>query len=235
MGSTTRDNAESIRAAFASISSRYEVANHVLSAGWDWWWRAVAARAVAARRPRRILDLATGSGDLAMAIGRRLPGVEIWGLDFCAPMLERAARKGLRRLLCADALALPFADGIFGAVTVAFGLRNMASWEGAAHEARRVLEPGGVLWILDFCLPSAAVGRALYRFYLHRVLPRVAGWITGQPEAYRYLGASIEAFPSGEAMVALLRQAGYGRVWWRRLMPGVVALYGAEKLPARVE
>ncbi|MCX7868811.1 MAG: ubiquinone/menaquinone biosynthesis methyltransferase [Terrimicrobiaceae bacterium] len=229
MPETSRLNASSIREAFAGIARRYDLANHLLSGGWDFWWREAAVREVAKAQPRQALDLATGSGDLAIALRRRLPGCEIMGADFCPEMLAEAARKGFHNLVCADALALPFADGSFGAVTVAFGLRNMASWEGAAREAARVLEPGGVFVVLDFCLPGHPISRALYRLYLHGVLPWLAGVVPGKPGAYRYLGASIEDFPSGLEMCGLLRGCGFAEAAWRRLAPGVAALYTARR------
>lgn len=229
MVSTHREDAGSIRAAFAGIARRYDLANHVLSLGWDFWWRRVAVAEAGLGNPKCVLDLATGSGDLAIALGRRLPEAQILGADFCPQMLAEAARKGFRRLVCADALALPFEDASFDVVTVAFGLRNMASWEGASREVARVLRPDGRFLVLDFCLPGSAPMRAVYRVYLHGVLPWLAGWLTRRPEAYRYLGASIEAFPSGERMCGLLCSNGFARAQWRRLAPGMVALYVARR------
>jgi demethylmenaquinone methyltransferase/2-methoxy-6-polyprenyl-1,4-benzoquinol methylase len=127
----------------------------------------------------------------------------------------------------ADGLALPFADHSYDAITIAFGLRNMASWEEGLHEMNRVLRPGGSLFILDFSLPRAAVMKPLYRFYLHHLLPRLAGWITGRKEAYSYMADSIEQFPSGEAMCSLLEQSGFQDATFKPFTFGVVTLYVA--------
>lgn len=218
---------EFVHRAFANIAPRYVVTNHVLSLGLDRWWRRVVAREAAALAPESVLDLATGSGDLALSLGRALPGVPLLAADFCAPMLLEAARAGVRPLVVADGMKLPLQDGAVDLVTVAFGLRNMASWPGALREMRRVLRPGGHLLVLDFSMPSGVAGR-LYDFYLGKVMPRVAGWITGRREAYEYLNQSIRAFPSGGAMVDLQQDCGFDRVRARPLTLGVVSLYIAE-------
>lgn len=178
-------------------------------------------------RPTRILDLATGSGDLALALKGACPEAMVVGADFCLPMLDVARTKPLRNLVQADGMRLPFRDGSMDAVTVAFGLRNMASWGEALREMRRVLVPGGRLVVMDFSLPAAAPIRAVYRLYLHRVLPRVAGWLTGRPEAYEYLAESIESFPRGEAMRDLLRESGFADPAEIPLCLGVAAIYTA--------
>jgi len=141
-------------------------------------------------------------------------------------MLREAVRKGLTPVLAADGLALPFADAVFDVVTVSFGLRNMASWPGALCEMRRVLRPGGHALILDFSVPPAPL-RWVYRPYLHRVLPWIAGRLTGERAAYEYLGESIERFPSGAAMCALLAEAGFAAPHAARLSGGIVSLYTA--------
>ncbi len=141
----------------------------------DFLWRAKAARIVQADKPVRILDLATGSGDLARALWKASPQAVVIGADFCVPMLEVARRKRVPLLVQADGLRLPFRDGIFGALTVAFGLRNMASWDDALREMSRVLRSGGLLLVMDFSLPEFAPVRKLYRLYLHQVLPRFRG------------------------------------------------------------
>jgi demethylmenaquinone methyltransferase/2-methoxy-6-polyprenyl-1,4-benzoquinol methylase len=211
---------------FDRVARRYRLANLVLSGGLDLWWRRRAAAIVRGWQPRRVLDLATGSGDLARAIERACPAAEVTGADFSAQMLAEARRLGSRRLVQADALALPFAAGAFDAATVAFGLRNMASWSGALAEFARVLAPGGHLLVLDFSVPRPPL-RWLYRPYLHHLLPRLAGWLTGEGDAYRYLGASIEAFPHGPALASLLEDAGFQEVTWEPLSGGIVTLYTA--------
>ncbi|MEI6562240.1 MAG: ubiquinone/menaquinone biosynthesis methyltransferase [Verrucomicrobiota bacterium] len=212
---------------FGAIARRYDLANHLLSGGLDFFWRRRAARIVRSWNPSRILDLATGSGDVALTLRRHCPQAHIVGADFCVPMLREAVRKGSGPVVAADGLALPFAPESFDAVTVAFGLRNMASWPGALGEMRRVLRPGGHVLILDFSVPPPPL-RALYRFYLHRLLPRFAGWLTGERGAYEYLGESIERFPSGQAMCALLESAGFAEPSAQPLSGGIVSLYTAK-------
>ena len=214
---------------FDSIAQRYDLANHLLSGGVDFYWRSRAARTIARWQSRRVLDLATGSGDLALAIQRRLPGAKVTGADFSTEMLARARAKGLTDTVVADALALPFADASFDCVTVAFGLRNMPDWAAALREMARVLDAGGHVLILDFSLPSGAL-RAPYRFYLHRFLPKLAAIVTGQRNAYEYLGASIEEFPSGAAMTRLIEANGFTSVDAMPLTAGIASIYTARKL-----
>lgn len=220
--------ASRVRAMFSSIARRYDRANHLLSAGRDRaWWRR-AARLVAAGNPERILDLATGSGDLALELRAACPRALLIGADFCPPMLQEARRKGVEHLVVADGHHLPFADGVFDALTVSFGLRNMESWPRALAEMARVLRPGGHLLILDFSMPAPPL-RWFYRPYLHHVLPRLAGWLTGQKDAYEYLADSIEAFPSGAAMCAFIGAAGFSGAEARPLSGGIVSLYQARR------
>ena len=216
----------SVRSMFSAVASRYDFANHLLSGGLDFFWRKRAAQIVKAWQPRRILDLATGSGDLALAIRAACPSSFLVGADFCHPMLLVAQRKGLDRLVGADGLRLPFPDATFGALTIAFGLRNMESWPGGLAEMRRVLRPGGHVLVLDFSIPPPPL-RWLYRPYLHHVLPRLAALVTGEKSAYEYLGDSIEKFPSGEAMCALLRETGFEDANCEPLSGGIVSLYTA--------
>lgn len=223
---------QQVRAMFGRVARRYRLANSVLSAGLDAWWRRRAATIVRGWAPRRVLDVATGSGDLARAIERACPQAQVVGADFSPQMLAVACDLGSENLVQADALAMPFGDAEFDVLTVAFGLRNMASWDGALREMHRVVRPGGHLLVLDFSLPRGPL-RALYRPYLHHVLPRLAGWLTGEPDAYRYLGASIEAFPSGESLCALLESCGFCDARCEPLSGGIVSLYTAAK-PAGV-
>jgi demethylmenaquinone methyltransferase/2-methoxy-6-polyprenyl-1,4-benzoquinol methylase len=213
-----------VRDAFARIADRYVLTNHVLSCGADIWWRKVVTARIRKWKPRRLLDVASGTGDLALEIQDQCPDCEVIASDFCAEMLAHAASRGIAKTLVADALNLPFPDGSFDVVTVAFGLRNMADYPAALREMRRVLKPGGRLLILDFSLPGGIL-RAPYRFYLHHVLPRMAGWVTGQRDAYEYLGGSIEAFPSGKAMTTLMESCGFAETDATPLTCGVVSIY----------
>jgi demethylmenaquinone methyltransferase / 2-methoxy-6-polyprenyl-1,4-benzoquinol methylase len=218
--------AAQIRSFFSSIAHRYDLANHLLSGGCDFFWRRRAAREISKLRPRRILDLATGSGDLAVLLGKFCPGSCVVGADFCLPMLEIARRKGASVLVAADGLKLPFASTSFGAVTVAFGFRNMASWHDALIEIGRVLEPKGTLLILDFSMP-AGIFRKPYQLYLHHILPRLARILTGEQSAYEYLGDSIEHFPQGAEMERVLSAANFKPTKQSRLAGGVVSIYMA--------
>lgn len=219
---------ERVQGMFAAIARRYDLANHLLSGGLDFLWRRHAARIVRGWKPGRLLDLATGSGDLALALKAACPGTGIVGADFCHPMLLEAQRKGFTPLVVADGLRLPFADGAFDAVTIAFGLRNMESWADGLAEMHRVLAPGGHLLILDFSLPPPPL-RYLYRPYLRHVLPRIAALLTGERAAYDYLGDSIEKFPHGDAMCGLIESAGFSDAHCSPLTGGIVSFYIASK------
>lgn len=218
-----------IQRTFSSIATRYDFANHALSGGIDFLWRARASAIVKGWSPRRALDLATGSGDLAIAIGRACPSAEVIGADFCQPMLLESQKKSAVPLVNADGTRLPFRDGAFDVVTVAFGFRNMASWPAASAEMARVLRPGGHVLVLDFSLPAFAPFRAAYRFYLHRILPIVAGVVTGDRGSYEYLGESIENFPSGPAMTQLLEANGFTLAKAHPLTGGIVSIYTATR------
>jgi demethylmenaquinone methyltransferase/2-methoxy-6-polyprenyl-1,4-benzoquinol methylase len=217
-----------VRHLFGAIARRYDLANHLLSGGLDFWWRRRAAAIVRSWKPAAVLDLATGSGDLALALSRACPDASVIGADFCLPMLLAARRKGVAKLIQADGMQLPLPDAAFDAVTIAFGLRNMESWQRGLAEIARVLRAGGHLLVLDFSMPRPPF-RVLYRFYLHRVLPGLARLLTGDRGAYEYLGASIEEFPTGTAMNAMVEAAGFADAKCDPLTGGVVSLYTARR------
>jgi demethylmenaquinone methyltransferase / 2-methoxy-6-polyprenyl-1,4-benzoquinol methylase len=218
-----------VREMFGSIARRYDLANHVLSCGIDFYWRERAANIVASWRPHHIADLATGTGDLALAIQNKLPDADITGVDYLPEMLELARQKGLRHVLLADALKLPFADRSFDCITIAFGLRNLEDWSAALTEIARVLNSNGHLLVLEFSLPTARVLRGVYRFYLHRCLPFLGSILTRKKSAYDYLGDSIERFPGGNAMCELMRANGYVCPAFEHLTGGVVTIYTCRK------
>src|SRR5438876_848697 len=153
---------ERVRQMFGSIARRYDLANHVLSCGADFYWRSHAAQIIARWTPENIVDLATGTGDLAVAMRKKSPNAEIVAVDVLAEMLELAKKKGVQRTIMADAMRLPLADSSFDCVTVAFGLRNMENWSGALREMARVLTANGHLLILEFSLPQSLIFRAGY-------------------------------------------------------------------------
>ena len=217
-----------VRDAFARIADRYVLTNHVLSLGTDIWWRRVVTSKIKKWQPANLLDVASGTGDLALEIQDECPDCEVIASDFCAEMLAHAASRGIEKTLVADALNLPFPDSQFDVVTVAFGLRNMADYPAALKEMYRVVKPGGHLLILDFSLPQNLL-RGPYRFYLHRILPHLAGWLTGEKDAYEYLGGSIEQFPAGEKMNTLLSSTGFTETQDTPLSFGVVSIYQGTK------
>ena len=218
-----------VRQMFGSIATRYDLANHVLSCGIDFYWRARAAEVVDSWHPNTIADLATGTGDLALAIQKKLPYAELTGVDFLPEMLELAKRKGVRRVVLADAMSLPFDDASFDCVTIGFGLRNLENYSAALTEMWRVLKSNGHLLVLEFSLPTRPVLRAAYRFYLHRCLPLLGSFLTQKKSAYDYLGDSIEAFPSGSAMCELMRRTGYVSASFNPIPGGIVTIYRATK------
>lgn len=223
-----------VRAMFARIAGRYDTANRLLSGGVDLWWRQKLVRAVRDARPGAVLDLATGSGDVAFALADGLPpAVRITGMDFCPPMLEEAVRKRAAdprwapiAFLPGDGLALPVPDASFDAVTISFGLRNMADRHRCLSEMRRVLRPGGRLFVLEFSQPYPWF-RPLYYTYLKFVLPRIAALVTGDRSAYEYLCGSIETYPDRVAMSGEILAAGFATVRATPLTLGIVALHEA--------
>ncbi len=224
---------EAVRGMFDAIAERYDLLNRLLSFGVDRRWRRLAAREALAKSPARVLDVATGTGDLALLLKRLAPGAEVVGVDFAPEMLKRAQAKAERaglgvRFLEADALALPFPDGSFDALTVAFGFRNFADYRRGLAEFFRVLAPGGRAVILEFPPPPKGLWGRIYRLYHRRVLPAVGGWISGRPEAYRYLPESVVRFPPPEELAAMLQAAGF-RPRVRILTGGLAGLFIGDK------
>lgn len=225
---------KAVNSMFARIAARYDVANHLLSGGVDYWWRQRLVRLVHDMHPAAVLDLATGSGDVAFALADGLPpGVRLTGMDFCQPMLDEAVKKRTAsarwtqiEFAQGDGMALPLPDAAFDAVTISFGLRNMADRHKALSEMRRVLRPGGRLFVLEFSQPHFWF-RPFYYAYLRHMLPVVAGVVTGDKGAYDYLCGSIEQFPGRTAMSAEILRAGFASVSATPLTCGIVALHEA--------
>jgi demethylmenaquinone methyltransferase / 2-methoxy-6-polyprenyl-1,4-benzoquinol methylase len=214
---------------FGSIARRYDLANHLLSCGRDLFWRKRAAQIVADWKPNTIVDLAAGTGDLTLALEKVLPNSEVIAADFSEEMLTAAKSKGVRRVVTADALALPFGDRSFDCVTIAFGLRNIEDWSVALREMARILTENGHLLILEFSLPPLPILRSFYRIYLHRLLPSFGSFLTRKKSAYDYLGQSIEQFPGGEALLCLIEANGFQQAVAKPLTSGIVTIYTARR------
>ena len=213
---------------FGRVAARYDVMNHVMGAGVDLYWRWRLVRAVRAQRPARVLDLATGSGDVLLALQKQRAYTQIAvGADFCLPMLREAQAKKAVNLLAGDGLHLPFASATFDAVTIAWGLRNFADRQAGLTEMRRVLRPGGRLYVLEFSHPPAWFA-PLYFGYMRNVMPKYAQFITPEKGAYEYLGESIRTFPRQPELAAMMVKAGFRAARWKNLSLGIVALHIAE-------
>jgi demethylmenaquinone methyltransferase/2-methoxy-6-polyprenyl-1,4-benzoquinol methylase len=231
-----RRDPETVSRMFGEVSPRYDLLNRVLSMGLDGSWRRIAVGMAEPSRARRVLDLATGTGDLALAFAREksFPG-EVVGLDFTADMIRRARNKAAARgvadrvqFLEGDALAIPEPDGSFDIVSVAFGVRNFADVAKGLAEARRVLAPGGRLVVLEF---FARRENPLLRFYLGEIVPRVGRWISRSPTAYAYLRDSTRGFLGPDEFAAKLDVLGFAPVVVRRLSWGIAHCVVATKPP----
>ncbi len=216
-------HAAEIRAMFEAIAPRYDTLNRVLSLGTDRRWRQASCEALGAGPGDLAADLCCGTGDLSMALAGR--GATVVAVDFSREMLRRASAKGVPLLAETDCLRLPFPDGAFDIVTVAFGVRNLADPEGGLREMLRVLRRGGRLGILEFAAPRGAVFSQLYRAYLRRVVPAVGALVSRRGSAYSYLASSIKAFPDQPGMKDLLRGTGFDRVEHLDFARGIAALY----------
>jgi demethylmenaquinone methyltransferase/2-methoxy-6-polyprenyl-1,4-benzoquinol methylase len=227
-----------VRGMFGAVARRYDLLNHLLSAGLDIGWRRRAAAACDAQDGQTVVDVCCGTGDLAMAVLRRAAGARVVGVDFSRPMLARArgkfARAGLAAratLVEADALALPLPDASADAATCAFGLRNLADAARGLAEMVRVVRPGGRVVVLEFHPPRGRGAMAgLFSLYFRRVLPRLGGWISGGGHGgYAYLVSSIEAFGPPRRTAAALEDAGLTDVRIEPLAGGIASVFAARK------
>lgn len=225
---------KAVNSMFARIARRYDLANHLLSGGVDHLWRQHLVRRVHDCHPTDILDLATGSGDVAFALSDGVgPEVEITGMDFCQPMLDEAVKKRAAQARWSrieftqgDGMALPLPNASFDAITISFGLRNMANRHQALCEMRRALRLGGRLFVLEFSQPWFWF-KPIYYSYLKFILPRIAAVATGDRSAYDYLCGSIADFPGRQAMTEEISRAGFHSVRASALTFGIVALHEA--------
>jgi len=213
---------------FAGIAHRYDFLNHFLSISIDRHWRNFAVAKVRELIPspsRLCLDVCSGTGDLAIALRHTLAATVV-ATDFCHPMLIRATGKETSvPNVEADALKLPFRDGSFDALTIAFGLRNLEDPIGGLGEFRRLLRPGGAVVILEFSKPVIPVLREAFGLYFRHILPRVGGIISGDAHAYQYLHDSVVKFPNQKELMQLMQAAGFQNVNYRNLSGGIAALH----------
>ncbi|MGI8835977.1 MAG: bifunctional demethylmenaquinone methyltransferase/2-methoxy-6-polyprenyl-1,4-benzoquinol methylase UbiE [Pyrinomonadaceae bacterium] len=227
-----REQAQRIREMFAAIATRYDLLNHLLSGNVDRRWRSLLVKRVATTLPvsdARILDVACGTGDLSLALDAGTEA-EVMGLDFCRPMLEIAAAKSKDRGLTipfveGDALNLPFGDQSFDGVSIAFGLRNLASLEEGLRELLRILRPGGTVAVLEFSRPQAPILRPLFRLYFTKILPLFGGLISGSKSAYQYLPDSVARFPDQSSLAEMMKGIGFTEVTFQNLTGGIAALH----------
>jgi len=227
---------QQVAAMFDKIAFRYDFLNRFLSGGIDIYWRRRAIRELSSLQPREILDVATGTADMAIFMTRYLHPEKITGIDISKGMLDIGRQKIARHKLEGrivlqegDSENIQAPDNTFDAITVAFGVRNFENLEKGLKEMRRVLRPGGRLVILEFSHPKTAGIRQLYNFYLNLVAPRIGKIVSRSGEAYQYLNDSVKAFPEGKALVRILENAGYTNTRLKRLSLGICSIYIGEK------
>jgi len=221
---------------FSRIAGRYDLLNHLLSLNIDRSWRRALVEQSGLAAGGRVLDVCAGTGDVAIAFAEHAEPSEIVCVDLSREMLEIGVEKarrrkieGVVRFVEGDALRLPFGDGRFDAVSIAFGLRNLPDYAAGIAEMKRVLAPGGRLLVLEFAPPSRDLYRKGYAFYLGRLVPFVGGAVSGSREAYRYLASSVGEFVTRERVVDLFQEAGLKNVSAKPMTGGIVYLYTGEK------
>jgi demethylmenaquinone methyltransferase / 2-methoxy-6-polyprenyl-1,4-benzoquinol methylase len=231
--SAENEHGRRVREMFATIASRYDLLNHLLSGNVDKRWRRLVARRVDSKvglQGARVLDVACGTGDLAATVFETT-GARVVATDFCRPMLDIAASKISSEvsLIESDALRLPFSDGSFDAVTIAFGLRNLANVQKGLAELGRVLKGGGWLAVLEFSRPPNPAVRAVFGAYFTRILPVMGGIVSGSRSAYSYLPHSVKKFPDQLELAAMIEQTGFEQVSFENLTGGIAALHLGRK------
>lgn len=233
---TPEEKKQFVRAKFAAISPKYDLLNSVLSLQVDRYWRWVTTRELREFPQGAVLDLCAGTLPLAMELTRQAPDRRVMAVDFCEDMLKNGVvslasqeknKKQLARIspVCGDGEEIPARTEKFWGVTVAFGVRNLARTQKGLREMWRVLKPGGKLLILEFSRPANPLFKPLYFFYLNKVLPRVAGLVSGDKEAYEYLASSIAKFYEPGELLAMMQEAGFSKTYCRPMTMGIVTLY----------
>ncbi len=227
-----------VRDAFHTIADRYDLLNHLLSGGVHLLWKRTAVQAAGLRPGDSAVDVCCGTADMLVRMARIVgAGGRAVGVDFAPGMLVLAARRLSRSapaaaLICGDAEALPLRGASLDAATFAFGLRNVPRPDHALREAHRVLRPGGRLVLLEFGQPRGRVLRALYDLYSRTIIPRLGGWLSGRPDAYRYLHDSIRQWADPDSLTVQIHQAGFSDVRYQLLSGGIAVLHVAVKTGA---
>ena len=228
---------EQVAEMFDRVANRYDVMNRLLSAGIDIKWRKKAILQLKNDKPKQILDVATGTCDMAIISYRLLRPEKITGIDISGEMLKVGRKKiekeGLTSVIelqTGDSETINFADNSFDAVTVAFGVRNFENLESGLKEMLRVLKPGGKLIVLEFSRPRTKIFRSLYNLYMSIVAPEVARWIARNKKAYQYLNQSANLFPERQNFVEILNRTGYSNTSFKPLSAGICCIYIGEKL-----
>lgn len=233
---TQKGKKDEVEEMFDNISHQYDFLNRLLSARIDVLWRNQVVARVTKTHPKKILDVATGTGDLAIALAKKNPDAQITGFDLSAGMLkhgkEKVEAKGLSKqidMIQGDAENMPFEDNTFDAVTVAFGVRNFENLEKGLSEIRRVLKPEGTFVILEFSQPQKFPMKQLYHFYSFKILPTVGKIFSKDPRAYTYLPESVMAFPHGKEMLNILKNVSYKEPINKILTFGIASIYQSIK------
>lgn len=232
-----RPKGEQVEEMFDTIAPAYDFMNRAMTLGIDRCWRKATVNEIASKSPSRILDLATGTGDLAIEMAFKIPAAHITGADLSENMLnqgrKKAAEKGLAErveFVQADGTALPMPDRSFDAVTIAFGIRNFESLQNGYKEMYRVLKPGGRLLVLELSVPENRMVRPFYNFYTGCVIPFAGRMISNDKSAYGYLRDSIRAVPQRDQMLKLMEGAGFSNNSYRSFTMGVCTLYDGQRL-----
>ena len=233
---TDQTKKEEVREMFDNIAPKYDLLNHTLSMSIDRVWRRRVVGEVRRAKPGRILDVATGTGDLAIAMAHRIRDVQVLGVDLSEQMLAVARRKieargldGRIVLDRGDAERLAVADASVDVATVAFGVRNFGDLGAGLRELARTIKPGGKVVILEFSRPRNRVFRALYEFYSYKILPRIGGLVSRDKRAYEYLPASVGEFPAPEEFMAMMARAGFRNCRARSQSFGIAQIYIGER------
>lgn len=232
-----QDKAGMVRGVFDSVASRYDLMNDFMSAGVHRLWKMDMLNALRPRAGMRLLDVAGGTGDIGCAVLKRAPGADVTLCDINYAMLNEGRRRSIDRNMlsgirwvCGNAEALPVPTAAFDAYTIAFGIRNVTDIPAALAEAHRALKPGGHFLCLEFSTVQHPLLAQVYEWYSFNIIPRVGKMVAGSAEPYQYLVESIRRFPAPERFAQMLREAGFGKVDWKPMSGGIVALHSAWKI-----